>query len=457
MRFRLTVVATLGALTLGGCESLDVTDLNNPALEEFQTSPTPSSVNTAASGILIGARAGTAGSTGYITELGVFGREVYWLAGDDPRFVSELLIGPLDGGNGAFGGAHWAPRYANIRNSNLVLTAVENVAGLTDQQKEGIRGFAKTIQALDLLLIVNTRDVYGAPVDVNTAPTAEPAPIVAKAQVFQRVVSLLDEGRTHLQSAGSSFSFGLSEGFAGFDTPSTFTQFNRALRARVAIYLGDFAGAQTALQQSFLTLTGSLTLGAYHTYSTRAGDVANASYDPTGRALRGHPSLVADAQRKADGSPDNRTAKNETAPPNPPVGGLQSDKLVVVYDDPSAPVPIIRNEELILLRAEASLGQGNIAAAVADINVVRTRAGGLAPYSGALTATAVLNELLYNRRYSLYYEGHRWIDLRRHNRLSTLPRDLPSHKVFSQFPFPADECLARTPQPSTGCTPVSGT
>jgi hypothetical protein len=451
------MVATVGALTLGACNSLDVTDLNNPALEEFQTSPTPSSVNTAASGLLIGARAGTAGSTGYITELGVFGREVYWLASDDPRFVSELLIGPLDGGNGAFGGAHWAPRYANIRNSNLVLTAVENVVGLTDQQKEGIRGFAKTIQALDLLLIVNTRDVYGAPVDVNTAPTAEPAPIVAKAQVFQRIVSLLDEGRTHLQAAGSSFSFGLSEGFAGFDTPATFTQFNRALRARVAIYLGDYATAQTALQQSFLTITGSLTLGAYHTYSTGAGDVANASYDPTGRALRGHPSFVADAQRKPDGSPDNRTAKNETSPPNPPVGGLQSDKLVVVYNDPSAPVPIIRNEELILLRAEASLGQGNIAAAVSDINVIRTRAGGLAPYSGALTATAVLNELLYNRRYSLYYEGHRWIDLRRHQRLSTLPRDLPSHKVFSQFPFPADECLARTPQPTTGCTPVAGT
>jgi hypothetical protein len=451
------MVASVGALTLGACNSLDVTDLNNPALEEFQTSPTPSSVNTAASGLLIGARSGTAGSTGYITELGVFGREVYWLASDDPRFVSELLIGPLDGGNGAFGGAHWAPRYANIRNSNLVLTAVENVVGLTDQQKEGIRGFAKTIQALDLLLIVNTRDVYGAPVDVNTAPTAEPAPIVAKAQVFQRIVSLLDEGRTHLQSAGSSFSFGLSEGFAGFDTPATFTQFNRALRARVAIYLGDYATAQTALQQSFLTITGSLTLGAYHTYSTGAGDVANASYDPTGRALRGHPSFVADAQRKPDGSPDNRTAKNETSPPNPPVGGLQSDQLVVVYNDPSAPVPIIRNEELILLRAEASLGQGNIAAAVSDINVIRTRAGGLAPYSGALTATAVLNELLYNRRYSLYYEGHRWIDLRRHQRLSTLPRDLPSHKVFSQFPFPADECLARTPQPTTGCTPVAGT
>jgi len=199
-----------------------------------------------------------------------------------------------------------------------------------------------------------------------------------------------------------------------------------------------------------------LTLGAYHTYSTRAGDVTNNSYDPTGRSLRGHPSFVANAQRKANGSPDDRAAKNTQAPATLSVQGVSSDKLVPVYDSPSAPIPIIRNEELILLRAEASLGQGNIASAVSDINIIRTRAGGLAPYSGALTATAVLDELLYNRRYSLYFEGHRWIDVRRHNRLSQLPRDLPAHKVFTAFPFPNDECLARATAPSAGCTPVVG-
>ncbi|MGQ0640271.1 MAG: RagB/SusD family nutrient uptake outer membrane protein [Gemmatimonadaceae bacterium] len=457
MRVTLTAAALLGVVTLGGCSDLDITDLNNPGLEQFQSSPTVSALNTATSGILISARAATAGTTGYITELGVFGREVYVLSSDDPRFVQELLAGPLDGGNGAFGGAHWAPRYASIRNSNIVLNAVEIVSGLTAQQKDGIRGFAKTLQALDLLLVVNTRDAFGAPIDVNTEPTAEPAPIVAKAEVFSRVVSLLEGARTHLQNAGTEFSFGLSEGFAGFDTPSTFLRFNRALRARVAIYLNDFATAQTALQQSFLDTNGSLTLGTYHTYSTRAGDVLNLSFDPTGRSIRGHPSFVANAQRKAAGSPDDRAAKNATAPNVLTVQNISSDKLVTRYSSASDPVPIIRNEELILLRAEASLGQGNIAAAVADINVIRTRAGGLAPYSGALTASAVLDELLYNRRYSLYYEGHRWIDLRRHNRLSTLPRDLPTHRVFTAFPFPADECLARTPQPSAGCTPVPGT
>lgn len=459
MRATLTASALITALVVSACADLDITDLNNPGLEQLEGSPSASAVNTAASGILIGARAGMVGSTGYVSELGIMGREVYYLSSDDPRFVTELLVGPLEGGNGAFGGAHWAVRYTSIRNTNVVLNAVEKVTGLTNQQKEGIRGFAKTMQALDLLLIINTRDAFGAAIDVNTDPTAEPGPIVPKAQVFQRIVTLLDEARTHLQNAGTAFSFGLSEGFAGFDTPATFARFNRALRARVAVHLGDFAAANSALQQSFLDVAASLTLGAYHTYSTAAGDVTNGSFDPTGRALRGHPSFVTNAQRKADGTPDNRTSKNTTATEEPivlTVQGLSSDQLVTVYNSASAPVPIIRNEELILLRAETQLGLNNIAAAVADINVIRTGAGGLAPYSGPLTATAVLDEIVYNRRYSLYFEGHRWIDLRRLNRLASLPRDQATHKVFTAFPFPADECLARTPQPSAGCTPVAG-
>ena len=33
-----------------------------------------------------------------------------------------------------------------------------------------------------------------------------------------------------------------------------------------------------------------------------------------------------------------------------------------------APIPIIKNEELILLRAEANIGLGNRAAAIQDLN-----------------------------------------------------------------------------------------
>ena len=77
---------------------------------------------------------------------------------------------------------------------------------------------------------------------------------------------------------------------------------------------------------------------------------------------------------------------------------------------------MIKNEELILLRAEANIGLSDLGdAAVTDINLVRQTSGGLAPYAGAVDQPSLLNELLYNKRYSLMYEGgHSWIDYRRY-------------------------------------------
>jgi hypothetical protein len=75
-----------------------------------------------------------------------------------------------------------------------------------------------------------------------------------------------------------------------------------------------------------------------------------------------------------------------------------------MYDSPSAPVAIIRNEELILLRAEANIALGNLSEAVADLDSIRTSSGGLPPYSGPVTAEGRPDELLYNRRYSLLWE-----------------------------------------------------
>ena len=47
----------------------------------------------------------------------------------------------------------------------------------------------------------------------------------------------------------------------------------------------------------------------------------------------------------------------------------------------------------------------------------------------------LIDELLNQRRYSLFMEsGHRWFDMRRYDRLNQLPLDLPTHKVFDNFP-----------------------
>ena len=60
----------------------------------------------------------------------------------------------------------------------------------------------------------------------------------------------------------------------------------------------------------------------------------------------------------------------------------------------------MRNEELILLRAEVELNTGNLAGAITDINLIRTSSGGLAPLTltPASGFQAILTALLYERR-----------------------------------------------------------
>src|SRR6266576_7094103 len=350
-----SLAACLGFAVLAACKDLDVPNLNSPDLGSFQTNPTRSQVLSVATGLLLGTRTGIAPQNGYVSLLGIVGRESYNFDPADPRFVTEMMVGPLDGGSPAFGGNLWGFPYRNILNANVVLAATDRVPAMSDAEKEAVRGFAKTIQAFDFLKVIVTRDANGAAIDVGIDLAAPPAAIVTKAAVFAHIVQLLDEGQTHLQASGATFPFPLPSGFAGFDTPSTFLQFNRALRARVAVYTDDFAGALTALGSSFIDTTKSLDVGVYYDYSTVSGDETNALFDPNARAILAHPSLETDAQLQTGGAKDDRfvrkIAKLASAKS---AQGLTSDLQFVIYNAVDAPIPIIRNEELILLRAEAN-------------------------------------------------------------------------------------------------------
>jgi hypothetical protein len=436
------LVALCAAMGLGGCGSLDIGDLNNPSIEYIQETPTRSTVLTASTGLIMGHRVGVAVQNGYVAILGVIGREAFIFDGSEPRPVTELLGPTLDPGGPAFGGNFWAAPYANIRNANTVLNALDKVAGMTDAEKEAIRGFAKTMQALDFLVIINTRDTHGAPIDVNR-PRSELAPIASKDEVFARIAQLLDEAEGHLKAGGDSFPFALSSGFEGFDTPETFLKFNRAVRARVSVYRGEYALALENLQASFLDTSKSLELGVYHTFGTGSGELGNLLGSPT---IYAHPSIVTDADKKANAEVDERVSRKTKASDKVGKGGdgkLTSELVFKMYSS-TAPVPIIRNEELILLRAEAHIGlQDNLDEAIADINFIRESSGGL-PAREDLTPDNILDELLKQKRYSLLFEGgHRWLDLRRYGKLETLPKEYGDYPVHERFPIPQTEMDAR--------------
>jgi hypothetical protein len=275
---------------------------------------------------------------------------------------------------------------------------------------------------------------------------------VSKAQVFARIVQLLDSAQQHLVAAGTTaFPFTPSPGFNGFADPPSFLKVNRAIRARVDVYMQNWSAALTDLAASFVDTTAAMSLGAYHSFSSNSGDEPDPLYDPLPRTQVAHTSTITDAQLRADNTPDLR-ATQKTAPIPPRVlNGITATLKWNQYPNPSAPVPLIKNEELILLRAEANFQLGNRPQALADINTVRVKSGGLQPILDP-GDPGMLNEILYNRRYSLLWEGgHRWIDMRRYGRLATLPRDRPGDIVIQYASLPVAECLARTPQPP-GCT-----
>jgi starch-binding outer membrane protein, SusD/RagB family len=432
-------LALAGMLSLAGCD-LEVANLNNPGLDELEDEPTPSKVASACTGLLIGTRAGTAAAIGYVSQLGILGRESYNFDAADPRNVGEMLAGQLSPAS-PYGGAFWGGPYTNIRLANITLAAAAQVPEFTPEEQTAIKGYIHTIQALDLWRVITTRDTIGAVIDTDR-PIDELGEIVPKDEVYTYIADLLDTAADELAGGGDAFPFPLTSGFSGFDDPAGFLTFNRALRARVAAYQEDYAGIDEALAESFIDDAGDLDVGPKHTFGTGTGDVTNGLINPN---IYAHQSLVDDAQANGD-VPDARLTAKVTQVDEENAGGaggLSSDLKFTMYS-PTAPVPIIRNEELILLRAEAAWGQGDLAAAIADLNIIRTVSGGLAPLADDLSADEVEEEILYNRRYSLMFEGgHRWLDARRFGRIEDIPLDLPEHFRNVRYPIPAAECDGR--------------
>lgn len=367
----------------------------------------------------------------------ILGRDYYDLTGVDPRFTGELLKGPLDN-NGFLTTRAYAAWYKVVKSANILIEAVVNSeAGFSDQVKNSYYGYAKTLKAYALLMLANRQYTNGIRLDV--ADPDNLGPNVTYAEALTGIKSLLDEASSELGSGGAIFDFNISTGFAGFDTPSTFNEFNRALAARTALYQDDKAGVISALGSSFFSMTGDLWSGPAHIFGLTGNDISNAQFhvlDQSGAEFMINDAWIADAEAgdtRVDEKSFLLTAGTTT------FDGLSADYQVAVYKSNVDPVYLIRNEELILMYAEANIGTDNVAA-VDAINIVRNAAS-LADYAGAVDDNSLLEEVINQRRYSLFAEGHRWIDLRRLGRLNAtyVPLDRAGDNIIDAFPTPFTE------------------
>ncbi len=458
--FTFRAMATLaGVLVVGGCsnDQFDIQNTNAPTVEATTGNPTKLTLARLAVGVAQGLLADVGGE---ISTWGAFGREDYNLLGNDPRTTTETIAGPLD--PGGVGGGQWNAKYASIRTINIYLAGIDKAGDMTAAEKAASKGYAQTIEAILLHRLLLRNGTLGIPVDVVAGLDVPPAPFLTQGNAYNRIATLLDDARTNLAAGGAAFPFAMPPGYAGFDTPTNFLTFNRGYYAKVQIHRATFAAAGaaayqsalTALGQSFVDPAGSLATGVYYAYSSASGEPANPVTEPLS-AVRFyiHHSISDAAQLKGNGQKDDRVAAKTS-----PVGTRTQNNLTeflkpIIYNKPGslaadldADVPLLKNEELVLLRAEARWFTGDKTNALADINAIRARSGGLPATSltAGSTDAAFVTELMYNRRYSLLFEqGTSWHDARRFGRQTDLPRDRAGDTIFQFMTIPAGECDAR--------------
>ena len=420
-------------LLLGvSCEIDELPNPNGPSIEGTLLDATKSQLQTLVTGSedLLRQEVGF-----YYDVVSIIGREYYFFTGSDPRYTGEVLgkgSSMLDNA-GFYGTRPYFGRYRCVKNLNVLIEAAMNSSTITDAELNGYLGFAKTFQAYELHLAANLQYTNGIRVDVSDIDNL--GPFVDYNQALSSIQALLDEALGHLNAAGSEFAFSLSSAMAGYSTPSSFATFNRALSARIALYQGNKSEALTRLGSSFLNEAADLGEGPARFYSAAGGDFANNLFRVPDQAdaIIAHPSYVNDAEA-GDARLDKVLLR--------PSGTLTLDELsgdydVWVFRSLEDQVPYMTNEELMLIRAEANIGTNN-SAAVDDINFIRA-AHGVAAYSGGTSDAELLNEVLYQRRYSLFALGHRWVDMRRTGKLSELPLDRAGDDVWEMFPRPVSE------------------
>ena len=394
------------------------------------------------------------GHNDFIASSAAVGREVISSRSTDNRYYTELLgtdVANFAGANDPAGifNAYYAAFSATRRRAELLARTANNATTISAGEKKAVEGFARTIQAYVTLNLLNMQGKNGIREtfsDLNApGDLLKPGKFGTYTSGLTVVRKYADDGFAALNAA-TSFPFVLGAGWkAGlaemdFTTVENFKKFNRAVTARIALYQADWASLPAILSASFMDLNGSLSMGPKFVWSTAANDFTNTLFVTTNN--NGSPYVVFNEVIAAVEAGDTRftgtNAKAQARTTARQSGAFTSTHEVRMFSSNTTPSPIIKNEELILIYAEAQAELNMPALAKTALDKIRTTYS-LPAYTGALTKEALIDEVLRQRRFSLFFEGHRWFDMRRRGRLAQItPQGTIGNQTFVVF-----EAMAR--------------
>ena len=385
------------------------------------------------------ARAALAGAYAGLQALGYYGRNLE-IIGDLPadnaiwsgtfQYLGDIGRDSIKADNTTVTSV-WTAIYAVIARANMVLAKVPNIPDLSTAEKNEILGEAYFLRALSYHNLVKFWGAVPMPLEpILVASEASKYQRVPVAQVYTQILSDLDKAGQLITNTSN--------------TRQATVMAVHAIRARVFLYQANYQGA---LDEANIVLAGRDTLTvAYKDLFTPTGtntseDIFRVAFTPVQYNEMGYYYLGA-GRRELQPSTKLNTAYEAGDLRKPwtiqPRGSknLQGTKFPTTIG--AEHLHVIRLAEVVLIKAEALARLNQLAAAVAEYNKVRVRAG-LAPHTldvEVTTQSDVINAIAKERRLELALEGDRWPDL---VRLGTATTVLGITQNQTLFPIPAND------------------
>jgi hypothetical protein len=471
--------AALGAaLLLAACKDSVVPNFSAPT----SVSATPTGIQNGFTGVLNTSRNDV---VNYLQFMYAFARDATQFQATESAYDSELLGQAPIAPNDFIGITVWDNEFRNAKTLNQLVATLPAVApAYSPAQIATLAGVAQTLKALNFMWVAETHDTLGVPVAGITQPASPPAPILCSKDVWKYIVALLDSGAANLVVGGSTpIPVTLPPGFNAVNTSAaSFQAFNRALAgkaglelayaisrppdsnsvgvadpaAQAALVRADSAIVNSALYNPAALIPGGVgePNAVYHDFSSASSDQSNpiaASATTLYYLVNFAPDYdVADLRVQAKLVP-NPATNGQPAYANLT---LNPPTTYGAYSSVNSSIPIIRNEELVLLRAQIHIAQQDWPTAVAMLNAVRTTVGGKTAYPGSLTGYVPVREaLLHEQRLSTTYEngGDRLISIRFYRLIVSRLNDFPNDLRPTVLPIPQGEVNARNGNITPAC------
>jgi starch-binding outer membrane protein, SusD/RagB family len=418
---KLITLATIGGLALlaAGC-----TDNPTAPGVDRVVAGSQQTLQSLATGVLASDRGAAAGQ-GYLAFGDIMARDVVRPDPNEPRWTSEFFEQQPDPSD-FIGGAQWTAYYQVIRAIKTLIND-PTVTSLSANDQAAARGFLRTLEAQEYIRLIEYRDANGIVIQGDDPTTVDP--IVGKITALNYIAALLDTAQADLAAAdGATVPFTLPSSFTDaatgdYSNSANVLLYNRGLAGKVQVYLAlpDSAGmtspvtanATAAVADLNIALAGGtptqayLNKGPYYQFNPNSPEsFSNPLVDAHLLVTTNFVNSLQPGDARGDQiisvTPQAKTGKN---------GAQYGSAFQMAYSDPgntsnlTREIPILRNAELYLLRAQAEIALGQLGPATDDINVVHTVEGGLAPYPTFTTAAAAIQAVLYEYRYSFILQG----------------------------------------------------